>query len=98
MPESQIIDLFALNTSSEIPIYRQLVDQIKQAVIMGLLCENQQLPSVRQLAKSLQINPMTISKVFAQLELEQFLVRKPGVGMLAAPQQAHTEVPESVSS
>lgn len=96
MPESKIIDLFALNTSSGIPIYRQLVDQIKQAITMSLLSENQQLPSVRLLAKSLQINPMTISKAFAQLELEGVLIRKRGVGMLVAPAQAHTEIPNAV--
>ena len=92
-----MIDLFALNTSSGIPIYRQLVDQIKQAIQMELLLQDQQLPSVRQLAKALQINPMTISKAFAQLELEKVLVRKRGVGMLDAEQPAHAEVPAEVS-
>ncbi len=93
----QLIDLFVLNTSSGIPIYRQLVDQIKQAIQMELLLENQQLPSVRQLAKALQINPMTISKAFAQLELEDVLVRKRGVGMLVAGQQSHAEIPTQVN-
>jgi GntR family transcriptional regulator len=93
----QLIDLFVLNTSSGIPIYRQLVDQIKQAIQMELLLENQQLPSVRQLAKALQINPMTISKAFAQLELEDVLVRKRGVGMLVAGRQPHAEIPTQVN-
>ncbi len=53
---------------------------------MGLLSSNQQLPSVRALAKALQINPMTISKAFAQLELEGVLIRKRGIGMLVAEQ------------
>ncbi|MBV1911790.1 MAG: GntR family transcriptional regulator [Kangiellaceae bacterium] len=97
MPESKIIDLFALNTSSGIPIYRQLVDQIKQAIMMGMLEKGQQLPSVRQLAKALQINPMTISKAFAQLELEKILERRRGVGMLVAQQSKQTEVPLVVS-
>ncbi len=92
-----LISLFSINSSSGIPIYRQLVDQIKQAVQMELLAENQQLPSVRQLAKSLQINPMTISKAFAQLELEKVLIRKRGVGMLVAEQASRTEVPPQVN-
>jgi len=76
MPQTPIIRLFSLNTSSGIPIYRQLVDQVKQAVRMKLLSTNQKLPSVRELASSLQINPMTISKAFAQLELEGVLIRQ----------------------
>ena len=84
---NSIIQLFSLNISSGIPIYRQLIDQIKQAIRMNLLTTDEQLPSVRKLAKALQINPMTISKAFAQLEIEGVLIRKRGVGMLVAPQQ-----------
>ncbi len=94
---TDLVELFALNTSSGIPIYRQLVDQIKQAIQMELLLANQKLPSVRQLAKALQINPMTISKAFAQLELEKVLIRKRGVGMLVSEQQTHSEVPAKVT-
>lgn len=54
---------------------------------MNLLKPNEQLPSVRSLAGALQINPMTISKAFAQLELEGVLSRKRGVGMLVAATQ-----------
>ncbi len=79
-----MVSLFSLNTSSGIPIYRQLIDQINQAIRMNLLKPNEQLPSVRNLASALQINPMTISKAFAQLELEGVLIRKRGVGMIVA--------------
>ncbi|MCF6319517.1 MAG: GntR family transcriptional regulator [Proteobacteria bacterium] len=84
MTTSVLINLFSLNVSSGIPIYRQLIDQIKQAIRMGLLNSHEQLPSVRVLAKALQINPMTISKAFTQLEIEGVLIRKRGVGMLVA--------------
>ncbi len=90
MTNSTLINLFSLNVSSGIPIYRQLIDQIKQAVRMGLLTSHERLPSVRVLAKALQINPMTISKAFAQLEIEGVLVRKRGVGMLVAPVKQNT--------
>ena len=53
---------------------------------MNLLSDGEQLPSVRSLASSLQINPMTISKAYAQLEIEEVLIRKRGVGMLVAKQ------------
>jgi GntR family transcriptional regulator len=79
-----LINLFSLNTASGIPIYRQLIDQIKQAIRMNLLQAGEQLPSVRTFASSLQVNPMTISKAFAQLEIEGVLIRKRGIGMLVA--------------
>ena len=84
---TDLVNLFSLNTSSSIPIYRQLIDQINQAIRMELLQPNQQLPSVRTLASSLQINPMTISKAFNQLEHDGVLIRKRGVGMLINQQQ-----------
>lgn len=87
MTKTDYTNLFSLNVSSGIPIYRQLIDQIRQAIRMDLLCTNEQLPSVRVLAKALQINPMTISKAFAQLEIEGVLIRKRGVGMLVAEPQ-----------
>ena len=96
MTASSLVNLFSLNTGSGIPIYRQLIDQIKQAIRMNLLKSNQQLPSVRSLAGTLQINPMTISKAFAQLELEGVLIRKRGVGMLVAKQQQGQDIAESI--
>lgn len=96
MTTSNMVNLFSLNTSSGIPIYRQLIDQIKQAIRMSLLKPGEQLPSVRNLAGALQINPMTISKAFAQLELEGVLLRKRGVGMLVAEQQDAQELPKAV--
>ncbi len=92
MTSSALLNLFSLNTGSGIPIYRQLIDQIKQAIRMNLLSANEQLPSVRSLANALQINPMTISKAFAQLEHEGVLIRKRGVGMLVAAQQQGTKI------
>jgi len=93
---SSMTSLFSLNTSSGIPIYRQLIDQIKQAIRMNLLKTNEQLPSVRNLASALQINPMTISKAFAQLEIEGILIRKRGVGMLVAENQPQQKISEDI--
>jgi len=90
--------LFALNTSSGIPIYRQLIDQVKQAIRMNLLQSGEQLPSVRVLASALQINPMTISKAFAQLEIEGVLNRKRGVGMLVSEDQKGSSIDPEIES
>ena len=96
MTTPSLVHLFSLNTGSGIPIYRQLIDQIKQAIRMNLLKPNEQLPSVRTLAGALQINPMTISKSFAQLELEGVLNRKRGIGMLVAEQHQGKSLSQSV--
>jgi GntR family transcriptional regulator len=93
-----LLHLFSLNPSSGIPIYRQLIDQIKQAIKMQLLSPGEQLPSVRSLAGALQINPMTISKAFAQLELEGVLIRKRGVGMLVAKSKQESTIPSEVEN
>ena len=89
---SSIIHLFSLNPGSGVPIFRQLIDQIKQAIRMSLLVKGEQLPSVRVLASELQVNPMTISKAFSQLEVEGVLIRKRGVGMLVAEQQQNNNI------
>lgn len=63
---------------------------------MDLLKADDQLPSVRHLASALKINPMTISKAFAKLELEGVLIRKRGVGMLVAPQQSGNPIDDVI--
>jgi len=96
MTQDRLVQIFSLNTSSGIPIYRQLVDQIKQATRIGLLKTDQQLPSVRKIAGTLQINPMTVSKAFAQLEVEGVLLRKRGIGMLVAQTKPQTSIPNEI--
>ncbi|BCE00090.1 GntR family transcriptional regulator [Marinicellulosiphila megalodicopiae] len=96
MTQRNFIHLLCINTSTGIPIYRQLIDQIKQAIAMQLIAEGQTLPSVRNIATSLQINPMTISKAYSQLELEGILIRKPGIGMIIAKPQATTAIPVDI--
>jgi GntR family transcriptional regulator len=93
-----LINLFSLNVSSGIPIYRQLIDQIKQAIRMNLLQAGEQLPSVRKMASVLGINPMTISKAFAQLEIEGVLIRKRGVGMLVAAKQSGLAISQALET
>ena len=65
---------------------------------MNLLVNGEQLPSVRVLASALQINPMTISKAFSQLEIEGVLIRKRGVGMLVAEVQENGHISSSIET
>lgn len=79
--------MFALNSQSDIPIYRQLVEQIRRLVVGGQLRAGDQLPSVRELALEHAVNPMTISKAYSQLEMEGLLIRQRGKPMQIAAQK-----------
>jgi GntR family transcriptional regulator len=79
--------MFILNPQSGIPIYRQLVEQVRRMVAGGQLKAGDELPSVRELAIEHAVNPMTVSKAYSQLEVEGVLVRQRGKPMqVAAPQ------------
>ncbi len=67
--------------SSGEPIYRQLIEQIKRMISSGKLKSEDYLPSVRQLAAELDVNPMTISKAYSLLEAQNIVTRVRGKGM-----------------
>ncbi|MBN2063440.1 MAG: GntR family transcriptional regulator [Sedimentisphaerales bacterium] len=76
--------LLEIDHHSGVPIYRQVVDQIRQLIISGELSEGCQLESVRDLSARLKVNPMTISKAYSLLESENLLERRRGVGLFIA--------------
>ena len=78
---------FIISPSSGIPIYRQLMEQIRRMVARKNLQAGDQLPSIRQLAVQLEVNPMTISKAYSQLETEGLLTRQRGIGMVVSDKQ-----------
>jgi len=80
-------DLFSIATGSTEPIYRQLVEQVRRRVAAGQWTAGQTLPSVRDLAQALAVNPMTVSKAYSLLEAEGLLERLRGVGMVVAAQR-----------
>ena len=73
--------------SSGIPIYKQVYEQIERMILNGTLLPEVFLPSVRQLALRLEVNPMTISKAYGLLEERGYLSRQRGKGMLVAKQE-----------
>lgn len=73
-----------LNKSSMIPIYEQLVDQLKNEIINGSLAENDPLPSVRTLSGQLRISSLTVKKAYDRLEEEGFVVTVHGKGTYVA--------------
>lgn len=73
-----------INTSSMVPIYEQIVDQIKKLIRNGDLKENDNLPSVRTLSKELRISALTAKKAYDALENEGFVVTVHGKGTYVA--------------
>ncbi len=73
---------FQISTSSGVPIYRQIIDQVKTHIATGRLETGEFLPSVRQVAKDLEINPITVLKAYSSLEQENVLKSVRGRGML----------------
>lgn len=76
--------MFILNPQSGIPIYRQLVEQVRRMIAGGQLKAGDELPSVRELAIAHAVNPMTISKAYSLLESEGLLMRQRGKPMQVA--------------
>jgi GntR family transcriptional regulator len=76
--------MFNLNPSVTTPLYRQIVDQVRELVLSGRLKSGDELPSVRVVAMDHSVNPMTVSKAYGLLELEGLVVRVRGVGMQIA--------------
>ncbi|WP_431049086.1 GntR family transcriptional regulator [Roseateles sp. L2-2] len=78
--------LFSINPGSAEPIYRQLVEQLRRRVASGQLVAGQEIPSVRELAQALAVNPMTVSKAFGLMEAEGLVERRRGLPMVVAAQ------------
>ena len=79
-----------INTSSMVPIYEQIIDQIKTMIRKEELKQNDQLPSVRALSKELKISALTVKKAYDELEREGFTVTVHGKGSYVAA--ANTEL------
>ena len=73
-----------IDAHSGLPVYRQMVDQIKYYVASGTLKPGNQLPSVRELAQQLSINPTTVVKAYNELEHEQVIDLRHGKGAFVA--------------
>lgn len=77
--EIKILD-FKVEAKSAVPVYEQVKQAVKLAIISGYLEENDQLMSIRELGAKLNIHPNTISKVYYQLEVEGFIYPRQGTG------------------
>ncbi len=75
---------FRIDSSSRLPIYRQLRNQFREAVARGRLKPQERLPSVRDLSRKLVVNPNTIARGYTELEREGLLNTRPGLGVFVA--------------
>lgn len=83
--------LFRHDIHSGVPIYRQLEEQVQRGVLSGTLAEGEKLPTVREVAAELGVNPMTVSKAYSHLEMEGWVERRRGVGLFVRPRPAASE-------
>ena len=75
---------FQVSTSSRQPIYRQLQAQVREGVSRGKLAPGAKLPSVRELSRTLVVNPNTIARAYTELEREGVLHTRQGMGVYVA--------------
>ena len=84
---------FRLDRTSGVPAYRQLVDQVRQALQLGILLPGDQLPTVRDVVRQIAINPNTVHRAYRDLEQQGLTEGRPGSGTFvkrsldAAPEQ-----------
>jgi GntR family transcriptional regulator len=73
-----------IDNASDRPVYQQIIDQVKRDIALGRIIKNEKLPTVRQLAGQIAINPNTIAKAYRQLEQQGIIVTKAGAGAFVA--------------
>src|SRR5437867_9532641 len=76
---------FQLDLRSGVPVYRQIIDQVLVAVASGAFQGGDQLPTVRQMAVDLAINPNTVSRAYRELEIRGILTTQQGTGTFITP-------------
>jgi len=76
--------LLQIDHHSGVPIYRQVIDQVRHQIMAGQLKEGDQLTPVRDLSVELKVNPMTISKAYSLLEAQGLVERRRGIGLFVA--------------
>src|SRR5918992_1245504 len=88
--------LFRTNSSSGVPIYLQVMEQIKHGIETGALRPGEQLPGIRPLAEELVMNPNTVAKAYRELEHAGVIELRHGAGAFVAPNAAAKQVTEKV--
>jgi GntR family transcriptional regulator len=82
---------FALDLRSGVPVYRQIIDQVTGGMAAGALAAGDQLPTVRQLAVDLEINPNTVIRAYRELEIRGVLETHQGTGTFIGRQKVECD-------
>ncbi len=85
---------FQLDLASGVPFYRQIIDQVLVAIASGILNGGDQLPTVRQVAVDLSINPNTVMRAYRELEIRGILTTQQGTGTFITPNQVQPDEAE----
>jgi GntR family transcriptional regulator len=76
-----------VDPSSGLPVYRQISDQVRRMMVSGRLAPGERLPSIRDLAIKLRINPLTVGRAYGDLEREGLIEMRRGLGMYVRVQE-----------
>jgi GntR family transcriptional regulator len=87
-PNSRTPSRFKLDLQSGVPVYRQIIDQVQAGVATGTLGPGHQLPTVRQVAVDLAINPNTVLRAYRELEIRGVLETQQGTGTFISHRQS----------
>ncbi len=74
-----------IDATSGLPVYRQIMEQVQRMIVAGRLPAGDKLPSVRDLAVTLGLNPLTVGKAYGELERGGFIEMRRGLGMFVLP-------------
>jgi GntR family transcriptional regulator len=80
-----VATIFSVDPRSGVPLYLQLIEQVKRAVVLGAMVPGEQLPTVKSLALELTINPNTVARVYRELERDGVIETSPGRGSFIRP-------------
>ncbi|EAG4762519.1 GntR family transcriptional regulator [Listeria monocytogenes] len=89
--------MFTINTKSQLPIYEQIVQKIKEQVVKGILKEGEKILSIREFASRIGVNPNTVSKAYQELERQEVIVTVKGKGTFIANQQDKVSSPKKLA-
>ncbi len=90
-PNSPTPFRFSLDIQSGVPVYRQIIDQVQAGIATGALASGHQLPTVRQMAVDLAINPNTVLRAYRELEIRGVLETQQGTGTFISHRQVRQD-------
>jgi GntR family transcriptional regulator len=90
--------VFRIDSGSGVPPYLQLVQQVRQGILLGFLRHGDRLPLIREVSEAVAINPNTVAKAYRQLEQEGLVTGRPGQGTFVNETSAATVSPATYTS